>query len=104
MQQFLSDSDPDVETIAHAVIDFGFHHLFKDVARMYAEYTNKDKYGYDGGVMDQPEEYWNDMETMRWLELWIKHVATIPRIEQVSVFHTIRKEGRLSGKWANDNG
>lgn len=69
---------------------------------MYAEYINNKHYGYPGGVLDQPEEYWHDMGMMKWLELWVKHVAPMPRMQQVSVFDSLRKEGRFSGKWLGE--
>lgn len=99
MTQFLSDDPPDTETIENALLDFGFFHNWRDVTRLYAEYVNKGNYGYPGGVLDQPDEYWQDIETMRWLELYVKHVATLPRLEQVSVFDTLRNEGRFNANW-----
>jgi hypothetical protein len=99
MRQFLSNNPPTVQDIEAALVDFGFYHLASDRHRMYAEYVNHGNYGYAGGVMDQPEEYWRDMDTMRWLELWIKHVAAMPRLEQVSVFDTLREKDRLDGSW-----
>lgn len=98
MQYFLSDTTPSVEQIEAALLDFGFYHRDEDVERMYAEYVNNKLLGYAGGVLDQPEEYWHDMAIMKWLELWVKHVAPMPRLEQVSVFDTL-KEGRFSGTW-----
>lgn len=100
MTQFLSDERPSDATIENALLDFGFYHEWRDVARMYAEYVNKGNYGYAGGVIDQPEEYFQDMATMKWLELWVKHVKNAPRLEQVSVFDTLRLEGRFSGHLA----
>lgn len=71
---------------------------------MYAEYVNNKRYAYEGGVMDQPSEYWDDMTTMRWLELWVKHVAPLPRMEQTSVFDNLRETGTLDGKWLQRKG
>lgn len=99
MQQFMSSTPPNASDIEDALIDFGFYHRLSDVERMYAEYVNKGHYGYAGGVLEQPDEYWHDMDTMRWLELWVKYVAPLPRMEQVSVFDTLRSEGRLNGGW-----
>ena len=99
MQQFLSDEPPDTQTIEDALLDFGFYHQLPDVERMYAEYMNHGNYGYAGGVLDQPTEFWDDMSTMRLLELYVKHVATMPRLEQVSVFDQLRKDGRFGSNW-----
>jgi hypothetical protein len=99
MHYFLDDSPPTTEAIENALIDFGFYHRFPDVSRMYAEYINNKQYGYPGGVLDQPEEYWHDMNIMNWLKLWVKHVSTAPRLEPVSVFDTLAKEGRFGGRW-----
>lgn len=99
MTQFLSDETPDTRTIEDALLDFGFYHTLIEVERMYAEYVNHGNLGYAGGVMDQPEEYWHDMTTMRWLELYAKHVATAPRLEQVSVFDQLRQSGRFGANW-----
>lgn len=98
MKQFCSNSEPTAETIEAMIEDFGFYHTWTDVYRMYAEYINRGHYGYEGGVLDQPPEYWQDMTTMKWLELWVKHVATLPRLEQESVFDTLRNEGRIDGR------
>lgn len=98
MQQFCSNSEPNVETIETVLEDFGFYHTWLDVLRMYAEYSNHGHYGYAGGVLDQPQEYWDDMTTMKWLELWVKHIAGMPRLEHESVFDTLRNEGRIDGR------
>lgn len=99
MTQFLSGETPEPEIIETALSDFGFNHNPRDVQRMYAEYNNHGNYGYAGGVLDQPEEYWQDIETMAWLELYVKHVATLPRLEQVSVFDTLKQSGRFGANW-----
>lgn len=99
MAQFLSDAAPDEQAIEDALVDFGFYHQPPDVERMYAEYVNHGNYGYSGGVLDQPEEYWRDMGTMRLLELYVKHIAPAPRLEQVSVFDQLRKDGRFGSDW-----
>lgn len=99
MQHFLSDAIPKTDEIESALLDFGFYHRFSDVARMYAELVNRGRYGYEGGVLDQPDEYWSDMATMKWLEFWVKYVAPAPRMEQVSVFDRLRENGQFSGKW-----
>jgi hypothetical protein len=99
MTQFLSDAEPDAQAIEDALIDFGFYHQLIDAERMYAEWVNHGNYGYAGGVLDQPEEYWRDMGTMRLLELYVKHVAPMPRLEQVSVFDQLRKTGRFGANW-----
>ena len=88
MAHWLNPDPPDVYTIEQALVDFGFYHEFSQVARMFAELENRGNYGYPGAVLDQPDSYWRDMATMRWLELWHKHVKNIPRFEQVSVFKT----------------
>ncbi len=100
MQQFLSDEPPETDKIEDALKDFGFYHQLPDVERMYAEYMNHGNYGYAGGVLDQPEEYWADIGTMRLLELYVKHVATTPRLPQESVFDQLRKDGsRFGSNW-----
>ena len=99
MQQFLSDQPPDTQTIEDALVDFGFYHALPDVERMYAEYMNHGNYGYAGGVLDQPQEYWDDIGIMRLLELYVKHVATMPKLEHVSVFDQLRKDGRFGSNW-----
>lgn len=99
MTQFLSDEPPDAATIDEALVDFGFNHTLIECERMYAEYSNHGNYGYAGGVLDQPDEFWQDMQTMRLLELYVKHVAPLPRLEQVSVFDQIRKDGRFGSNW-----
>ncbi len=104
MRQFLSNSAPSTEDIEAALVDFGFYHSLPDVQRMYAEYTNHGHYGYAGSVMEQPEEYWHDMDTMRWLDLWVKHIAPMPRMQQVSVFDTLRNENRIDGSWIKPDG
>lgn len=98
MKQFCSNSEPTAETIEIMLEDFGFYHAWADVLRMYAELVNHGRYGYEGGVLDQPQEYWDDMAMMKWLELWCKHVAGMPRLEQESVFDTLRNEGRIDGR------
>ncbi len=104
MRQFLNSKPPSNTDIINALLDFGFYHPLSDVQRMYAEYTNHGHLGYAGGVMDQPEEYWHDMDTMRWLELWIKHVEGVPRLEQVSIFDTLRNKNRIDGSWMKPDG
>lgn len=99
MVHFLSDTPPPAVDIEDALLDFGFYHHLRDVKRMYAEHQNHGNLGYPGGVLDQPEEYWDDMATMHWLELWVKHVADLPRLEQKSVFDTLRDEDRFDGNW-----
>lgn len=100
----MNSDPPSASDIEDALVNFGFYHRFSDVERMYAEYTNNKQYGYAGGVLDQPDEYWHDMDTMRWLELWVKHVAPMPRMQQVSVFDTLREDGKFSGEWMTPNG
>lgn len=104
MTQFLSGEPPSAETINAALFDFGFYHALVDVERMYAEYANHGRYGYDGGVMDQPEEYWSDMAMMRWLEMYVKYVATMPQLEQVSVFDTLKNTGTFGVDWLAHHG
>lgn len=99
MKQFLNADPPPPEIIEAALVDFGFWHELGEVYLMYAEYVNKGHYAYAGGVLEQPSEYWDDMATMRWLELWVKHVANLPRLEPVSVFETLRDTGQFEGKW-----
>jgi hypothetical protein len=99
MQHFLSDEPPSTEVIETALLDYGFYHQPHTVQRMFAEYKNRNLLGYEGGVLDQPDEYWSDISTMSWLELYVKHVANAPRMEQVSVFDTLTNENRLGGKW-----
>lgn len=99
MTQFLSDETPDTQAIEDALLDFGFYHTLIEAERMYAEYVNHGNLGYSGGVIEQPEEYWRDMATMRLLELYVKHVATLPRLEQVSVFDQLRNTGRFGSNW-----
>lgn len=101
MQNFLSEDPPSADVIEDALLDYGFYHAPAQVTRMYAELKNHQHYGYDGGVLDQPDEYWDDMDTMHWLELWQKHVAPMPRMEQISVFDTLREDDRLEGRWLN---
>lgn len=102
MQQFQSDDPPSADIIEAALVDFGYYHAPKDAKRMYAELTNHHLLGYAGGVLDQPDEYWDDMATMQWLSLWVKHVAPMPRMQQTSVFDTLRSEERLDGSWLNN--
>lgn len=104
MQHFQSESPPSNEDIEDALLDFGFYHTVGQVTRMYAEYTNKGLLGYAGGVLEQPDEYWDDMATMQWLSLYVKHVAPMPRMEQISVFETLRDENRFGGNWITRHG
>lgn len=99
MTQFLSSDPPGIEDIESALEDFGFYHGFSDVARMYAEHENHGNLGYEGGVLDQPPEFWADLSTMKWLELWVKHVKDMPRLQQVSVFDQLRETGRFGSDW-----
>lgn len=101
MQQFLSTDPPSPDVIEAALLDYGFYHRLLDVKRMYSEYKNSKRYGYAGGVLDQPDEYWDDIATMHWLELWVKHVGPLPRLEQTSIFETLRNENRIDGRWLN---
>lgn len=92
--------------IENALENFGLYHMLTECERMYAEWLNHGNLGYSGGVMDQPDSYWRDMGIMRLLELYVKHVATMPRMEQVSVFDTLRDGGRFGSNWVtygNDN-
>lgn len=102
MTNFISDNEPTVEEINNALVDFGFYHSFEQVARMYAEYTNNKLLGYAGGVNEQPDEYWRDLATMRWLRLWVENVKPMPRLAQRSVFDTLRDEGRFIGRLNTD--
>lgn len=95
MTQFLSDDPPNAQAIEDALLDFGFYHPLVEVERMYAEYVNHGNLGYTGGVLDQPDEYWADIGVMRLLELYVKHVATLPKLPQISVFDQLRKDGRF---------
>lgn len=107
MTQFLSDDPPKTQDIEDALLDFGFYHTLHDVERMYAEYVNHGNLGYSGGVLEQPPEYWADINTMRLLELYVKHVSVLPKLPQESVFDTLRKTGRFSANWlthGNDSG
>ena len=100
MVNFHSDKPPATWEIENALLDFGFYHSFDEVARMYAELTNRDNYGYGSGkaVQEQPPEYWRDMNTMLWLSLYVKHVLplTASALPQVSVFDQLR-EGKGFG-------
>lgn len=103
MQNFLSTKDPNISEINEALLDFGFYHPFDIVSRMYAEYVNHGNYGYGGGVVDQPPEYWADMATMYWLRKWHEVVKPVSGIvEQKSWIENI-KEGKPIGKVANGN-
>lgn len=91
MKQFLSGNPPMPYEIEEALLDFGFYHALPEVCRMYAELTNNKRYGYAGGVQDQPPEYWRDMSTMNWLKLYVEEVLpTAGLIPQVSVFDQLR--------------
>jgi len=103
MRAFLNPTPPAAVDIEAALEDFGFCHDLLDVGRMYAGLSNHGHLGYAGGVLDQPEEYWQDMSTMRWLEMWVQYVATMPRLEPKSVFETLQKEGRFVGNWLTIN-
>ncbi len=103
MQSFISTTTPSAETINDALIDYGFYHTPIQVQRMYAEKVNHGLLGYVGGVIDQPDEYWHDMSTMRWLQLWHEHVAPLARLEQTSWIDNIREHGTLQGKVKNVN-
>lgn len=98
MENFLSPKDPDIETIDAMLSDFGFYHSLSDTLHMFAEYENHGHLGYDGGVMDQPEAYWRDMATMRWLKLWVEHVKPMPRLKHESVFDRLKEGKGLTGK------
>ena len=78
MQNFLS---PDrvskterINNVRESLIDYGFYHDLRDVTRMYAEYINNKHYGYAGGVMDQPDGYWHDMNLMRNLAFYVEEL------------------------------
>ena len=59
---------------------------------MYAEYVNHGRYGYAGGVMDQPDAYWHDMYVMRSLALWVEHFAPLVGMtDGISWFDKIRE-------------
>lgn len=104
MTHFQSANPPTHEEIENALLDFGFYHTFTQVSRMFAEYTNKGLLGYSGGVLEQPDEYWDDIATMQWLKLYVEHVAPMPRLEQISVFETLQKENRFGGNWITRHG
>lgn len=99
MSSFSSTTPPTVDEINAVLSDFGFYHPLREVKLMYAEYVNNNLLGYSGGVLEQPDEYWADINTMRWLRLWVEHVQNAPRMQQVSVFDTLKTEGRINGKW-----
>lgn len=98
----MSTDDPDPLEIEQALLDFGFYHDLPSVKRMYAEYVNNNLLGYAGGVNEQPEEYWSDMATMRWLQLWVKHVKPIPQLEKQDVISRLKKGGTLNGGVKHD--
>jgi hypothetical protein len=58
MTSFLDTTPPSTAQIDAALVDFGFWHTPTEVKRMYAEYVNNHLLGYAGGVLDQPDEYW----------------------------------------------
>jgi len=93
MESFLSGAPPKMQDINDGLADFGFYHTLPQVQRMYAEYANKNLLGYSGGVMEQPEEYWQDIYTMGLLKLWVEQARVAPPIEQVSVFDRLKKDG-----------
>jgi len=95
----MSTTTPSAETINNNLKDYGFYHTPEQVQRMYAEKVNHGLLGYVGGVIDQPDEYWHDMSVMRWLQLWVEHVAPMARLEQVSAFDTIKEHGTLQGRF-----
>jgi hypothetical protein len=99
MQYFLSTDDPNPADLDKALVDFGFFHNVKDVKRMYAEYVNNKRYGYKGAVLDQPDEYWEDMSTMHLIKLWVESRKGVFHMEQVDVIDQLRKTGRLQGKF-----
>ncbi len=101
MQTFMKSDPPSALEISNALIDFGFYHEFSEVARMYAELQNNKLLGYSGGVNEQPSEYWQDISTMRWLALWVEHVAPLPRMKQESWIDKI-KQGVFNGEWLNN--
>jgi len=98
MQGFLSSDEPPHHVIEDALLDFGFYHTPLQVQRMYAELTNRNHYGYAGGVLDQPPEYWHDMATMQWLKLYVEHV--LPQaglIPQHDVIEQLKRTGKMNG-------
>jgi hypothetical protein len=99
MQGFIKNDPSDAADLSAALVDFGFYHDLSTVMRMYAEYVNHGNYGYSGGVIDQPDEYWSDITTMRLLHRWVEATAGKPQLEQTSVFDTLRNEGRLMGRF-----
>lgn len=92
MEHFLNPGNPNRESIEATLKDYGFYHNLGDVMRMYAEYVNHGRYGYAGGVMDQPDTYWHDMNIMRNLALWVEHFAPLAGFtDGQSVFEKIRQ-------------
>ena len=59
------------------------YHTQAQLTLLYAEYKNNGILGYEGGILDQPEVYWDDMAWMRALELWVEHIAPL------TMFHTV---------------
>lgn len=71
------DTPPPVETIEAALLDFGFWHRPIEVQRMYSYLINYNQLGYAGGVLDQPDEYFEDMTTIQYLRLWVEHAKPL---------------------------
>lgn len=92
MKSFLdSGTKPSQKDTEKAIHNFGFYHDRIDVERMYAEYTNHGNYGYAGGVMDQPDGYWHDMNIMKWLNIWVTHYAgLVSPTDGISIFKKIK--------------
>lgn len=96
MQGYLSTKEPTMEEIEDALKDFGFHHRAIDVQRLYA--MRDTHLGYEGGVLAQPDEYWQDLATMYWLRKWCEMDKKIIRLEQTSWIDNVRSGSGLSGK------
>ena len=92
MQAFINPPEvPDRDHIEAVLKDYGFQHARGDIQRMYSEYVNNKLLGYAGGVIDQPDAYWQDMYTLKCLALWLQHFSAIPQYKpELSVFNRLR--------------
>lgn len=97
MMAFLNPDTPTLEKLNDYLDNYGFNHELLDVTRMYAEKVNHKLLGYAGGVIDQPDEYWEDMNTMRLLQQWCEIAPSIPRLEEDDIIKRLKRGGSFGG-------
>lgn len=47
--------------------------------------------GYPGGLIDQPDEYFDDINTLSLVRQWLQRTQGVPRLEQDDVIERLKR-------------